>query len=163
MVRLTDRLRVPTHIHVIALISVIALCAGIKFEIKLQSTVLDHLLFHLCHANIFHLSLNLWALYAFKPRLHTVLRGWIIATICSAFPISIMDEATSGMSALLLTCYAKNFYYHSLSIVPILLCNAAMAFIPHCNWKIHLLAFFASYLYWLLRDTWRTLKFYHII
>ena len=128
-----------------------------------HSGLKDHLLYHFCHANVFHLAANLLALYAFRPRIYTCIVAYTCAVLVSYIPIIIYDTPTMGLSAFLFAAYSRKFYFHHLNPSRLILLQLAFAFIPGINWMIHIAAFISGYLYWMVYDTYKTLKFYHLL
>lgn len=130
----------------IALLSVISQLAGKHFYFDTDSSLSGHLLYTFTHANVFHLSLNIIALFRFKPRLKTCLIGYVSCVIASYIPYASLATPTCGMSGLIMGCYARR--YHSFKLKPwkIIITNMGMAFIPLFNWRIHLLSFLIAYI-----------------
>lgn len=120
------------------------------FSIHVHCTVhstLHYKLLHLfSHANIFHLLLNLTALFQFRPRLKTCLIGYLVSVSVMFLPFAYTDLPTCGLSGFLMACYARRYYSWKISVKWILLSNLLLAFIPVFNWRVHLLCFFLSYL-----------------
>ena len=105
-------------------------------------------LYHFSHANIFHLLVNLLALWQFRPRWGTCFVAYVISSIASCLPFASLSIPTCGLSAFLFACYARNFVAWHRSWYTLALIQFALALIPNVNWRIHLISFFISYLYW---------------
>ena len=131
---------------IIALTSVILQLAGKHFYFDTNSIPYDHFLYTFTHANIFHLSLNLIALFQFKPRVKTCLIGYVSCVLASFVPLASMPLPTCGMSGFIMGCYARRYHAYKLNLWRIILSNIVMAFIPLFNWRIHLLSFLIAYI-----------------
>lgn len=105
-----------------------------------------YFLYHFSHANVFHLALNLYALFRFRPRVKTCLIAYVSATVSAMLPFSSVGEPTCGLSGFIMAAYARK--YHSWRISPwkLIAVNVALAFVPHMNWKIHVLSFLFAYM-----------------
>lgn len=130
---------------IIAFTCVTLQLAGKHFYFDTGSSPYDHLLYTFTHANVFHLSLNLIALFRFKPRVKTCLIGYVSCVLASFVPLASLAEPTCGMSGLIMGCYARRYHAYKLSLWRITLGNVVMAFIPLFNWRIHLLSFLIAY------------------
>ena len=109
------------------------------------------LLYHFSHANIFHLVLNLWALFQFRPRWKTCLVAYMSASVAALLPFVSLSIPTCGLSGLLMAAYARKYAESKLPIWKPIAANMAFVFIPTFNWKIHLVSFLLSYLVWRLK------------
>ena len=127
---------------IIALTSVILQLAGKHFYFDTNSIPYDHFLYTFAHGNIFHLSLNLIALFQFKPRVKTCLIGYVSCVLASFVPLASLPVPTCGMSGFIMGCYLSLI----LSLWRIILSNIVRAFIPLFNWRIHLLSFLIAYI-----------------
>lgn len=112
-----------------------------------------HVLYHFSHANVFHLALNLWSLFAFRPRWMTCAIGLASASISSLLPFCSVSLPTCGLSGFLMAAYARKYAEHRMPIWKVLAVNMVFVFIPMFNWKIHLVSFLLSYVLW-----WRKRK-----
>ena len=110
-------------------------------------------LYHFDHANIFHLALNLWALYQFKPRWKTCAVAYAVSSVASLVPWVAVDMPTCGLSGLLMAAYARRYAEFQMSVWKPLAVNMVFALFPMFNWKIHLVSFLISHLVW-----WRKRK-----
>lgn len=109
--------------------------------------------YHFDHANIFHLALNLWALYQFKPRWKTVIVAYAVSSLAALLPFSSVAMPTCGLSGMLMAAYARKYAEFRLPIWKPIAVNMVFALFPMFNWKIHLVSFLISYLVW-----WRKRK-----
>lgn len=116
------------------------------------------LFYSFSHANIFHLSANLYALYLFKPRFSTCVAAYFSAVTASLLPFSCMAEPTCGLSAFVFAAYARKYCLWRLPLHRIFIINLVFAILPHFNWKIHLISFIVSYSYWYARSKVRASK-----
>lgn len=109
--------------------------------------------YHFDHANIFHLALNLWALYQFKPRWKTCAVAYIVSSVAALLPFVSVSLPTCGSSGLLMAAYARKYAEFRMPIWKPIAANMVFALFPMFNWKIHLVSFLLSYLVW-----WRKRK-----
>lgn len=112
-----------------------------------------YLLYHFSHANVYHLILNLWALFAFKPRWMTCAVGFIASTLAAFIPFAAMSVPTCGLSGFLMAAYARKYAEFNKPLWKPIVVNIAFVFFPMFNWKIHLLSFFIGYAIWRCRRT----------
>lgn len=111
-----------------------------------------HLLYHFSHANIFHLALNITALFSFMPRTGTCVVAYMAATAASYIPLMGMDAPTCGLSAFVFAAWARKYYFWRMPVWRLLAANIALGLVPWFNWKIHISAFLLSYLIWMAYD-----------
>lgn len=104
--------------------------------------------YHFDHANVFHLALNLWALYQFKPRWKTCAVAYAVSSVAALLPFSSVALPTCGLSGLLMAAYARQYAEFRLPIWKPIAVNMVFALLPMFNWKIHLVSFLISYLVW---------------
>lgn len=104
--------------------------------------------YHFDHANIFHLVLNLWALYQFKPRWKTVIVAYAVSSLSALLPFSSVALPTCGMSGLLMAAYARKYAEFRMPLWKPIAVNMLFALFPMFNWKIHLVSFLISYIAW---------------
>ena len=116
----------------------------------------DFLLYHFSHANIFHLAANLTAVLYFRPRIFTSLVAFACASLAASVPTMAMDLPTCGLSAFIFAAYARKYYFWRMPVYGLLLSIAITTIIPFLNWKIHLLSFLLSYIFWMAFDEART-------
>lgn len=133
---------------IIAVTCVIFYFSHSNFDFNSQSDFQSKLLYIFSHANIFHLTLNLIALFRFKPRIKTCFVAFISSAAAAFIPFASMELPTCGLSGFLMACYARRYCSHRLNIIWIIASNLAMSIIPVLNWKIHLLSFFIAYSIW---------------
>ena len=150
-----------TYINAAPSLAITAACvwawlAHKSFTFDSESHFPDFLLYHFSHANILHLAANLMALLYFRPRLSTSLVAFVCATLSAVPPFMAMDLPTCGLSAFIFAAYARKYYFWNMPIRGLMLSIAITALIPFVNWKIHLLSFILSYLFWMAFDTART-------
>ena len=105
-------------------------------------------LYHFDHANIFHLALNLWALYQFKPRWKTCSVAYVVSSVSALLPFSSVALPTCGLSGLLMAAYARQYAEFRLPMWKPIAVNMMFALLPMFNWKIHLVSFLLSYVVW---------------
>lgn len=106
------------------------------------------LVYHFDHANVFHLALNLWALFQFKPRWKTCAVGYIASSVVALLPFSSVALPTCGLSGFLMAAYARTYAERRLPLWKPILVNTAFILLPMFNWKIHLVSFLISYVLW---------------
>ena len=106
------------------------------------------LVYHFDHANVFHLALNLWALYQFKPRWKTCAVAYAVSSVAALIPFSSVALPTCGLSGLLMAAYARKYAEFRLPIWKPIAVNMVFALFPMFNWKIHLVSFLIAYLVW---------------
>lgn len=130
-------------------VALLCLCfqaSGARFAYTAGSGVWEHLFYGFCHANVFHLALNLMALFQFKPRVKTCVIGYVASVVASFVPFASLDVPTLGLSGFVMACYARRYYAFRLKPWRIILANVVLAFVPFYNWRIHLLSFFIAYI-----------------
>lgn len=109
-----------------------------------------YVLYHFSHANVFHLALNLWGLFAFRPRWATCAVGFVSASIASLLPFCSVSLPTCGLSGFLMAAYARKYAEYRLPMWKPILVNMVFFFLPMFNWKIHIVSFLISYAIWRL-------------
>lgn len=147
----------------IALLCIIFRYGSQTYAFSTSSGLADHLLFHFCHANVFHMLVNLLTLFIFRPRISTSIVAYVFATLVSYMPFVAHDIPTMGLSAFLFAAYARKFYFHSINPARLIILQIAFLPVPGVNWIIHIVSFSAAYLCWALLDAYRIAKFYHVI
>lgn len=100
------------------------------------------------HANVFHLALNLWALFYFRPRPLTCVVAMAIAIISALVPWAQMDMPTIGLSAFLFAGFARRFVAWRKAPWQLLFTQVLMMFLPYYNWRIHIISFTIGYIFW---------------
>ena len=105
-------------------------------------------LYHFDHANVFHLALNLWALYQFKPRWKTCAVAYVVSSLAALLPLSSVSMPTCGLSGLLMAAYARKYAEFRMPLWKPIAVNMVFAVFPMFNWKIHLVSFLISYIVW---------------
>lgn len=126
-----------------------------------NGTILEHLLWPLCHANIWHLIGNLYVLWCLKGDLHIKV-AFVISFLCSWLPVLpglwdlTSDEpiTTVGISGVLCAiigikwgaycCGGKRYWTFVKNVMPFILIGV---FVPHINWCIHLYCVVVGFLY----------------
>ena len=126
----------------------ITVCYCLPFKVGFPDNAFGSLYFHFFHANIFHLAVNMIALWQFAPRPLTCVIAFVSATLASLLPFAGVSEPTYGLSAFLFAAYARKYVSWHLSPKWLILSNLFLAFIPHMNWRIHILSFVISYAFW---------------
>ncbi len=131
---------------IIAITCILLFCFSISFKCDSQSKSILKLLYIFSHANIFHLTLNLIALFQFRPRFKTCIIGYISSVLAAFIPFSHLAVPTCGLSGFLMACYARRYYSYKLNPKWLILSNVVLAFVPYVNWRIHLISFFIAYI-----------------
>ena len=119
---------------------------SISFKCVSQSESISKMLYIFSHANIFHLLLNLIALFQFRPRFKTCFIAYIASVLAAFIPFAHLSAPTCGLSGFLMACYARRYYSYKLSPKWLILSNVVLAFVPYVNWRIHLISFFIAYI-----------------
>lgn len=115
-------------------------------------TAAGHLLYPLCHANIFHLAGNILCLWMLRCPIHISIT-YLIAVVCSFLPCMV-TEPTMGFSGVLFAMagisWGKVGRFRGMirKCIPVV---AVTAFIPHVNVAIHIYCMLVGYLFGLLR------------
>ena len=108
-------------------------------------------LYHFDHANIFHLVLNLWGLYQFKPRLKTCAVAYMVSSLVALIPFCSVTLPTCGLSGFLMAAYARAYVDKKQPIWKAIAVNMVLMLFPMFNWKIHVVSFLIAYLIWRLK------------
>ena len=132
----------------IALACILCYCLPIRIGYNSDLSYMGCLLYSFFHANIFHLAVNLVALWRFIPRIHTACVAYVCAVVTAALPFTAISEDTYGLSAFLFAAYARRYVAWKQSVGLLIGIQLALALLPHINWKAHLCAFLMSYSYW---------------
>lgn len=160
MRKAVDIIRKYPYSFFITLISIALLVFDFAFDFKTHLTTTftttQLLLYIFAHANIFHLALNLWALWSFRPRLKTCIVAYIISLIVPFIPFIHMAQPTCGLSGFLLASFARKYQSHRISPIRIILINLLFIPFPMFNWKIHLATFFMAYGYYFIEEWFKT-------
>ena len=126
-----------------------------KYGFTLHSPLIDHILYPLSHANIWHLAGNILCLWMIKCKPY-ILATFVCAVLCSFLPCPQLPlyggvtDPTMGFSGVLFAMVGvswgkahrfkdmiwKNKWY---LIIP--------AFLPHVNFLIHFYCLIAGYLF----------------
>lgn len=109
------------------------------------------MVYHLDHANVFHLALNLWGLYQFRPRWGTCAVAYVSSSLAALLPWCSMGVPTCGLSGFLMAAYARSYAERRLPIWKPLVANMVFVLFPMFNWKIHMVSFLIAYIVWLLK------------
>ena len=109
------------------------------------------LLYHFDHANVFHLALNLWGLYQFKPRWKTCAVAYAVSSFAALIPFCAVSLPTCGLSGFLMAAYARGYVDRKQPIWKPLAVNMAFVLFPMFNWKIHVVSFLIAYILWWLK------------
>lgn len=111
-------------------------------------SLIEHLSYSLCHANIYHLLGNIVCLWMVRTPLHIV-ATYAIAVLCSFLPC-LTTEPTMGFSGVLFAIIGvswgkvRRFGNMIIKVSPFILVTA---FIPHVNALIHIYCLLSGYLY----------------
>lgn len=113
----------------------------------------DIMLYSFSHANIFHLLINLYALWKFRPRWLTVAVSYFI-TIAIVPYVCQLTIPTCGLSVLLFACYARYYVSWKKSVVRVIVSNTILLGMnmlfanTFFNVMAHAVAFFIAYIIW---------------
>lgn len=111
------------------------------------------LLFHFCHDNIFHLSLNLLVLASFRPRLSTAILAYLVATAAALLDAVIIDNVrTCGLSAFLFAAIARRqvAWREQERAIQVVYAILIGFLLPHINASVHLFSYLLALLAWSL-------------
>lgn len=129
-------------------------CYGKDYSfVYTEISTIDSLLYSFCHANIFHLSINLIALWQFRPRWFTVSVAYYITFAIVPF-VSVLNVPTCGLSVLLFACYARYYVSWKKSVIRIIIMNSMLLALnmlfstTYFNVIAHAVAFFVGYIFW---------------
>lgn len=113
----------------------------------------DIYLYIFSHANIFHMGINLYALWRFKPRLLTFIVGLIVAMVVPY--VSALSIPTCGASAMIVAMMARHYVAWKKTYTRIIIYNAillAIMLIPGIsvifNVLAHIMAFCIGFIFW---------------
>ena len=104
--------------------------------------------FHFTHANIFHLLANFYVIACFCPRWANLPVAYLSATAAALAPLTGMSTPTVGISAIVFAMLARRDALLHIWNWRLLGFNLLTAFVPCCNWKIHLLAYLIAFIIW---------------
>lgn len=137
---------------VIAACCVVFFCLSLRFDFGRDFGVTHSLLYHFSHANVFHLALNLIALFQFRPRWSTCATAFVCASLASMLPFTASTaEGTCGLSGFLFAAYARRYATWREKPYFLLLSAFVGGLLPHVNWRIHIVSFILSYLFYEIR------------
>jgi len=131
-----------------------------KYGFTFYSPLINHLLYPISHANIWHLAANIVCLWMLPCPLH-IFATFIISVLCSFLPCPLLPlygesaALTMGFSGVLFAMvgisWGKVHRFRDMIwknkwflIIP--------AFLPHVNFLIHIYCLIAGYLYGTLCD-----------
>lgn len=137
---------------IIAIICISLHYTSITYSFSTIFDISNSLLYHFSHANIFHLALNLIALFQFRPRWKTCVVAYISASVAAMIPFAAIEEPTCGLSGFLFASYSRRYFYWKKKPYMLIASNLMTAFVPHMNWRIHILSFLIAYLIYALQD-----------
>lgn len=133
----------------IAACCVVSFCLSLDWDFGAEFSFTRSMLYHFSHANIFHLALNLVALFRFCPRWSTCAVAFACASAASMLPFTCdASEGTCGLSGFLFASYARRYVTWREKPYVLLLSMFAAGLLPHVNWKIHIVSFALSYLFY---------------
>lgn len=121
---------------------------GCGYLLEAPCGIAAHALYSFTHANVFHLALNLLALFRFRPRWKTCAVAYVAAFAGSFLPFVCLPGATCGLSGFLMACFARYYRAWRKPVWPLLCANLVFIFVPCVNWLIHLACFTLSYLFY---------------
>lgn len=138
---------------VIAVCCTVFFCLSLHFDFCRDFSLMRSCLYHFSHANVFHLVLNLVALFQFRPRWGTCIIAFVCASVASMVPFTASTaEGTCGLSGFLFAAYARRYATWREKPYILLLSVFAAGLLPHVNWRIHIVSFSLSYIYYEIRS-----------
>lgn len=153
-IRYVPSVRVFPAIY-IAAVSLACFLLPVTIGMDKDSGIFEALCYSFFHANIFHLALNLWALFYFRPRLLTCVVALAVAFISGLIPWAQMDMPTIGLSAFLFAGFARRYVSWGKAPWQLLFTQLLMMFLPFYNWRIHIVAFIIGYMFWFGYYYWK--------
>lgn len=156
ILRLQEQIRKYDYLLGFMLICCVFYMTGLKFCYHTHNlNVINACFYTFCHANIFHLAANLYALWCFRPRPYTFIIALAIAMITPLF--SALDTPTLGASAMIMAAYSRKYVAWHKSWIGIILFNASLLLINYIfigtetmcfNVIAHIMSFSIGYIYW---------------
>ena len=126
-----------------------------KYGFTFHGPLINHLLYPLSHANIWHLAANILCLWMLRCQLH-IFTTFVCAVLCSFLPCPLLpiygdyDAVTMGYSGALFAMVGISWgKIHRLRdmIVRNKWILIIPAFLPHVNFLIHIYCLLLGYLY----------------
>lgn len=108
----------------------------------------NHFAYSFCHANIFHLAINLLVLWGIKNQI-PVAKSFIIAVVASFLPMYVSDS-TMGLSGFLFAAFGilwgktGRWIDAAKKALPFILCTMI---VPNVNGLLHLWCFILGYIF----------------
>lgn len=119
----------------------------------------NHLAYSFCHANLFHLAINMLVLWNVRNRI-SVVESLAVAVVASFLPMYV-DGSTMGLSGFLFAAFGiiwgktgrwKDAFVKAM---PFIVCTMI---VPNVNGLLHLWCFWLGYLVGFLRNVFHRFK-----
>ena len=139
----------------VTIVLVLVWALGVKVGYREDGTIMEHVLWIVCHANFWHLCGNLFVFWLMSKRLYLVVSA-AIAFLASWLPVlpgvwdlilagNAVSTATMGFSGVLFAiigvkwgalcrCGTTTYWTFCKRVLPFALVGVL---IPHINWSIH--------------------------
>jgi len=133
---------------VLAFLSGVMLVWGVRCGYCASSGMTERFLSMLCHANIFHMAVNVSCLYILHVRTRHLITGLILAYLMTYFP-SLTSEPTMGMSgavfAMLGLIWGESTETFRATVRKLWTLIVIPFLIPNVNASLHLWCFLSGY------------------